>query len=170
MLKVPLLKITEKGSVPVKFVKEQISLHMPRCKNVNPKSIYSVPVRDTGFLALFGFNTDEILRSEKDILDALTAEVQYVFSNVELLRHLSDTYVESLLAMVKAIDAKDPYTRNHSERVTAYSYLLGKKIDLEIYEMRILFYSALLHDIGKIGIPDNILNKQESLMKMSSVI
>jgi putative nucleotidyltransferase with HDIG domain len=66
--------------------------------------------------------------------------------------------------MVKTIEAKDPYTKNHSERVTAYSCLLGEKYGLTAPEMRILYYAALLHDIGKIGVPDDILKKQGKLL------
>ena len=65
--------------------------------------------------------------------------------------------------LAAAIDAKDPYTRGHSERVARYSMAIGKNIPLPEKEMRDLRISALLHDVGKIGIDDRILRKPGAL-------
>lgn len=68
--------------------------------------------------------------------------------------------------LVSAIDAKDKYTNGHSSRVSAYSVALAKKMDWTEEEAGILRYEALLHDTGKIAIPDTILNKQGKLSDM----
>jgi HD-GYP domain-containing protein (c-di-GMP phosphodiesterase class II) len=65
--------------------------------------------------------------------------------------------------LAAAIDAKDPYTRGHSERVARYSIGIGKNLSLSDKEMRNLRISALLHDVGKIGIDDRILRKPGAL-------
>ena len=72
-------------------------------------------------------------------------------------------FINSVRMLAAAIDAKDPYTRGHSERVARYSIAIGKHLDLSPELMRNLRISALLHDVGKIGIDDRILRKPGAL-------
>ena len=72
-------------------------------------------------------------------------------------------FINSVRMLAAAIDAKDPYTRGHSERVARYSIAIGKNMNLPEKEMRNLRISALLHDVGKIGIDDRILRKPGAL-------
>jgi HD-GYP domain-containing protein (c-di-GMP phosphodiesterase class II) len=72
-------------------------------------------------------------------------------------------FINSVRMLAAAIDAKDPYTRGHSERVARYSIAIGKNMSLPDKEMRNLRISALLHDVGKIGIDDRILRKPGAL-------
>ena len=72
-------------------------------------------------------------------------------------------FINSIRMLAAAIDAKDPYTRGHSERVARYSIAIGKNLSLPEREMRNLRISALLHDVGKIGIDDRILRKPGAL-------
>lgn len=72
--------------------------------------------------------------------------------------------VDSVIAMVaRIVEAKDAYTEGHVERVTAYALVLGKAVGLDEWELRNLRRGALLHDLGKIAIPDEILNKPGKL-------
>ena len=68
-----------------------------------------------------------------------------------------------LFALAKALEARDDDTASHSLNVTKYSMLLGRQIGLDDEEMRILGQGAMLHDLGKIGIPDEILKKPGNL-------
>ena len=72
-------------------------------------------------------------------------------------------FINSIRMLAAAIDAKDPYTRGHSERVARYSIAIGKNLPLPEREMKNLRISALLHDVGKIGIDDRILRKPGAL-------
>jgi HD-GYP domain-containing protein (c-di-GMP phosphodiesterase class II) len=72
-------------------------------------------------------------------------------------------FVNSIRMLAAAIDAKDPYTRGHSERVARYSIAIGKHLGLPPEQVRNLRISALLHDVGKIGIDDRILRKPGAL-------
>jgi HD-GYP domain-containing protein (c-di-GMP phosphodiesterase class II) len=72
-------------------------------------------------------------------------------------------FINSVRMLAAAIDAKDPYTRGHSERVARYSIAIGKNLNLPERDMRNLRVSALLHDVGKIGIDDRILRKPGAL-------
>lgn len=70
---------------------------------------------------------------------------------------------QALLTFANAIDAKDRYTNGHSVRVAQYSRELAKRMGMDKKEQEHIYYVALMHDIGKIGIPDNILNKPGKL-------
>lgn len=72
---------------------------------------------------------------------------------------------QSLRTFANIIDAKDEYTKGHSERVAIYSREITKRMGGTEQEQENIYYMALLHDIGKIGIPDNILNKPGRLTK-----
>ena len=71
--------------------------------------------------------------------------------------------IESIEAIARTIDVKDTYTNGHSIRVGHFSRIIAKKLGMEGDELENLYYTALLHDIGKIGIPDAILNKPGKL-------
>ena len=66
-------------------------------------------------------------------------------------------------ALAEAVDAKDPYTRGHSSRVAQYSHMLAKRMGLGDDEVERIVRMAILHDVGKIGVPDAVLNKPGKL-------
>ena len=72
-------------------------------------------------------------------------------------------YVGAIRALALALDARDPYTAGHSERVSAMSVAVGRELGLKLDDLDVLRLGALLHDIGKIGISDNVLRKPEAL-------
>ena len=72
-------------------------------------------------------------------------------------------FLGSIQMLAGAVDEKDPYTRGHSDRVTRYSLMIGKEMNLDAPFMEILRISAQLHDVGKIGIEDRILKKPGAL-------
>ena len=71
--------------------------------------------------------------------------------------------VEVMEALAHTIDAKDEYTKGHSVRVARYSRMLAEKLELSKEECENVYYMALLHDIGKIGVPNSIINSKEKL-------
>lgn len=70
---------------------------------------------------------------------------------------------QTMLTFAKVIDAKDPYTRGHSEAVAEYSREIARRYGMPRRMLDSIYYSGLLHDIGKIAVPDSILNKPEKL-------
>jgi putative nucleotidyltransferase with HDIG domain len=76
---------------------------------------------------------------------------------------LEKSYLESIETLRNTVEVKDIYTKGHSDRVSAYSLLIGEKLNLSQEEMKTLKIGALFHDIGKIGIPDGILLKTDKL-------
>jgi HD-GYP domain-containing protein (c-di-GMP phosphodiesterase class II) len=77
----------------------------------------------------------------------------------EAVEQLQRGYTEVVGALVEAVEAKDLYTRGHTQRVSDLSVLMGEEMGLPSDQLQTLFRASMLHDIGKIGIPDSILNK-----------
>ena len=72
-------------------------------------------------------------------------------------------YMDTVKALINAVEAKDPYTSGHASRVGKYAVAIGKEVGLTMFELEKIKNAALLHDIGKIGVDDRILNKNKSL-------
>lgn len=83
--------------------------------------------------------------------------------NARLLKQLQTTYVSTLKTMVSIIEAKDSYTKGHTERVTSYALAIAGRLGLNEKETRAITFGALLHDIGKLGVMDNIIHKSGKL-------
>jgi putative nucleotidyltransferase with HDIG domain len=79
--------------------------------------------------------------------------------NASLHDELQALFLSTVSAMANSIDARDPYTKGHSERVTSYAVMIAEKLKLSTEELEKLRYAGLLHDIGKIRIRDHILHK-----------
>ncbi len=103
------------------------------------------------------------------LLIAAAAGAVLLVSNAKLRRarrrqeEYRDILEQSLLTFAGTIDAKDKYTNGHSIRVAQYSRELARRMGMSAQEQEHIYYVALLHDIGKIGIPDNVLNKPGKL-------
>ncbi len=76
---------------------------------------------------------------------------------------LEQAYLDMIQTLRYTVEAKDPYTRGHSDRVSEFSVLIGEKLGLSEEQIKILRIGGLFHDIGKIGIPDSILLKTDKL-------
>ncbi len=100
---------------------------------------------------------------------ALVAGIVLLIVNIRMRRmhrrqqEYKSIVEQSLRTFAKTIDAKDKYTKGHSTRVAAYSRELAKRLGMTEEEQERIYYIALMHDIGKIGVPDTILNKPGKL-------
>lgn len=81
----------------------------------------------------------------------------------ELSKRLTSISLEALRVLVAAVEARDPYTKHHSLRVATLSRHIAEEIGLRNSDVQVIHSAAMLHDIGKIGIPDRILTKQGTL-------
>ena len=119
---------------------------------------------------------DTFHKDELDFFAALASDVAMAIRNAQLFKELQreleinrELFINTTIALAEAIDAKDHYTRGHTERVTQYSLLIAKKIstynDVKLQEKFLdnLHIASLLHDIGKIAIPESVLNKPGKL-------
>ena len=97
-------------------------------------------------------------------VDALTRTFNSMMATVAAAEaETQTTYVGAIRALALALDARDPYTAGHSERVSAISVTIGRQMGLPSEDLDVLRLGALLHDIGKIGISDNVLRKPDRL-------
>jgi putative nucleotidyltransferase with HDIG domain len=83
--------------------------------------------------------------------------------NARLFEDTQRTYYETLRSLASALEARDAYTRGHSERVARLSLRIAERLGLDADQRRELYSAAMLHDIGKIGVRDDILLKPASL-------
>ncbi len=90
--------------------------------------------------------------------------------NFKLMLELGQSFESFVRSLSIAVDAKHPLTAGHSNRVTEYSTFLGKSIGLSEDELELLKYAALLHDIGKIGVPDAVLTKKGRFTEEERII
>ncbi len=95
--------------------------------------------------------------SQMNLIKQINEELSNTYSELEM------AYLESIETLRYTVEAKDPYTSGHSSRVSKYSQLIGKYLNLSEEDLKILHLGGLFHDIGKIGIPDSILLKESSL-------
>lgn len=95
--------------------------------------------------------------SQMNIIKSINKELKETYDRLE------QSYMESIETLRLTVDAKDEYTRGHSDRVSEYSVLIGKKLGLLESDIKTLKIGGLFHDIGKIGVPDSILLKPGKL-------
>lgn len=81
----------------------------------------------------------------------------------KLYMDMRDNYLNTIETLIKSIEAKDEYTKGHSERVATYSVAIGRQMSLDAADLEQLNYLALLHDIGKVAVSDSVLNKVDKL-------
>lgn len=84
--------------------------------------------------------------------------------NTRLHLELQQAYLATIMILADAMEVKDPYTHGHCEQVSRYALFTARKLDLSPQETAIVRYAALLHDVGKIGVSDGVLNKPGPLL------
>jgi GAF domain-containing protein/HAMP domain-containing protein len=102
---------------------------------------------------------------ELPLLATIGGQIAIALQNAEAYDKLDQMYLETVKALAAAMEAKDQYTASHADSLATTAVALGRRLDLSDAELRRLQYAAVLHDIGKIGIPGNILNKPERLTR-----
>jgi putative nucleotidyltransferase with HDIG domain len=124
--------------------------------------------------AVFGLPVAMLWIAQKQYLDRARASVAELRRNAEQLRALLEdreellgrihrSYLSTITSLARTIEAKDPYTGGHTERVATIAHALAMRLGFDEDELRAVEVGAIIHDIGKIGIPDEILLKHGSL-------
>jgi putative nucleotidyltransferase with HDIG domain len=141
----------------------------------NVREIISVPIREGNrlfgwLLALNHTGTGDVTNSEGEfgtVEACLMASVATILGihcgNIALYHEQSEFFSSVVRALTSAIDAKDPYTCGHSDRVARLSVSLARQLGCSKEDLNTIYLSGLLHDIGKIGIDDNVLRKPGAL-------
>jgi len=108
-------------------------------------------------------NHDKFSGEDVHLVTTIASQMAVAIENARLYNVLQDSTLRTVQALASSLEAKDNYTSGHSARVTHYSILLAQRIGLDEKLLQNLRYAAQLHDIGKIGITERILNKPDKL-------
>ncbi|MFH1453005.1 MAG: HD domain-containing phosphohydrolase [Armatimonadota bacterium] len=97
------------------------------------------------------------------ILLCIMFTIRVFLYHVDMVKWLKKSYFSAIFALINTLEAKDKYTLGHSQRVKKYAEIIARGLDLAPERISLIKMAALLHDIGKIGIPDSVLNKPDKL-------
>jgi len=106
---------------------------------------------------------EEFTEEDLNLVTSFAAQAAEAIENARLHKKSEDQFMETINSLSKAVDAKDHYTYGHSGAVTKHAIEVAKEMRLSWEEIRNIEIAARLHDIGKIGIPESILNKAGQL-------
>lgn len=137
------------------------------CVGENISSLIIVPLcfedEVLGSVSVHFKNNYNIANEDINLLSAVADQVSVSIKNAELYSNQQKLFRETIEALATAIDSRDHYTGGHSYMVTQYSLLIAKKLGFGDDRLELIRIAGLLHDVGKIGISDTILNKPEKL-------
>ncbi len=125
------------------------ALHIPMVSGGKTRGVISIGLRE---------GRKEISDDELQMIRNLSSQMAVAVETAELKRKEERAYIETVAALAAAVEARDKYTRGHSRRVTEFSVEIARRMGKPFWFVKDLESAALLHDIGKIGIPDNILH------------
>ena len=133
-------------------------------------SVVSVPLsfrgRVSGMLNLFSFTAGRVFQEgQRKSMVILAGRAASAVENARLHEELQEVFLQTIEGFAFAIDAKDPYTLGHSRRVTQYSGWIAERLGMDEREIQKIRHAAILHDIGKIGLRLETLNKPGKLSK-----
>jgi HD-GYP domain-containing protein (c-di-GMP phosphodiesterase class II) len=131
------------------------------------RSVMCAPMRTTenilGVLYVDSHSTHEFSETELELLAAIGNQAGVALHRARLMADMERLFLDVMKAIAAIIDAKDGYTHRHSERVAAFAVRLARQLGLSTDDRSVVELSGLLHDVGKIGVPDAILNKPGKL-------
>lgn len=134
---------------------------------VNLSSLMCAPLKakDTvvGVIKLGNDQAVTYTAEDLKLFTTLASLAAVAIENANLYEQLKDAFYTTVYTLAETIEKRDPYTGNHTKRVMEYSLAIGKTLGLSDEDMTKLQLGAVLHDIGKIGVRDNVLLKESSL-------
>ena len=126
-----------------------------------------------GVLILGEFHSSEASPFTPSQIRLINAIADYASSSIQramLHNKLEENFLQTVISLANAMDARDSYTGDHSQRMADMASRIGSKMGLSSQDIETMHWAGILHDIGKIGVPDQILNKKGSLTKKEWVI
>ena len=131
------------------------------------RSVMCAPMRTTdeilGVLYVDSQMAREFNEAELELLAAVGNQAGIALHRAQLMAEVERLFLDVMKAIASIIDAKDGYTHKHSERVAAFGVRLARHLGFDADGRAVVELSGLLHDVGKIGVPDAILNKPGKL-------
>ncbi|MBW2529017.1 MAG: GAF domain-containing protein [Deltaproteobacteria bacterium] len=122
---------------------------------------YDLPLRigerTIGVFELCRMADEQLGEDERQLLETLASQAAIAIENARLFEDTQRVYYETLKSLARALEARDHYTRGHSERVAELSLAVAERMELDEDRCHLIHNAALLHDIGKIGVRDAVL-------------
>ncbi|MBW2339309.1 MAG: HD domain-containing protein [Deltaproteobacteria bacterium] len=112
---------------------------------------------------VFEEDRDFIRQQNQRLLHILSSFFSLSLENAYLFSDLRSSYFDTIRAVTNSIEARDPYTRGHSSRVAQIAQSVAEELDWTKAELELIDWGGMLHDVGKIGVPDAVLNKPGKL-------
>lgn len=138
-------------------------------KDYGIKSLLTVPLiakgSPIGSLNLGSLKPNSFTKEDIVLAEGYALHMAIAIDNSKLYAELQNLFMNTIMSFSSAIDAKSSWTQNHSSQVATYAIAIAKKLGIDESSMEDLRIAVLLHDIGKIGIPDLILDKTSWLSK-----
>ncbi|MEW6609708.1 MAG: HD domain-containing phosphohydrolase [bacterium] len=152
----------------VEKLSEEERLKRYKTKSFISLPIISVPLKAVGEIIGVINLTDKIDRSiftsrDLKLLTAMATQGAIAIKNFWLFTDAKELFFNTVKSLSSTIDAKDTYTYGHSERVSKIALAIADELNLSFKEKEIIYLAGLLHDVGKIGIPEEILHKPSKL-------
>jgi HD-GYP domain-containing protein (c-di-GMP phosphodiesterase class II) len=128
----------------------------------------SVPIEVTrdevGVMTVMrGAGKERFFMGDVTLISTIAKQIAIVIRNARLFSEVRSLFLNLVKSLISIVEAKHKYTKGHSERVHAISCYLGKKLGLKRHAREVLHWASLFHDVGKISVPDAILNKPGTL-------
>jgi HD superfamily phosphodiesterase len=138
------------------------------------KSLACVPVimrdRPFGVLCIYTAEPTRFRRRDIRLLEAFADQAAVAIENARLYDDVRGSYWHTVRALARAIEAKDPYTLGHSERVTEYAMRMGGQLRLPVADLDTVRFGGILHDVGKIGVAEHALNSAVTLSAQDQML
>jgi len=156
-------------NIPDAYEDPRFNQAIDRQTGYRTRSVLCVPMTDKhgermGVIQVLNKLTGEpFTRQDEELLCALAGQAAVAIENAQLYEEQKKSFVSFVETLSTAMDARDPITAGHSRRVTAYSVAIGEELGYSEKQLEILRVASLLHDIGKIGVPEVVLFKDGRL-------
>ncbi len=155
-------------NIPDAYQDERFDPAVDKQTGYKTRSVLCVPMRNRegtviGVFQVLNKLSGPFTSEDEDWLEALTAVAAGLIEQAQAYAEIERFVDKTLEVLAQTIDKRDPLTAGHSVRVTNYSLILGTAMDVVSQELDVLRYSAMMHDYGKIGVPEEILWKDGRL-------
>lgn len=120
---------------------------------------------DIGVLTVYSTQTRKFSKDQINLLAALADQAAIAVANAKLHEEVHQTFLNTVKSLAAAVEAKDPYTKGHCDMVEKYAVALAKELNLPEETVEKIQIAAILHDIGKIGVKEEVLLKTGQLTK-----
>jgi HD-GYP domain-containing protein (c-di-GMP phosphodiesterase class II)/tetratricopeptide (TPR) repeat protein len=161
-------KLGECINIPDVYADPRFNKEVDKKTGHATRNLLCMPIRNRngqsiGVIQVLNKQQGTFSATDEELLSAIVATTGITLENVMLAHQQKRAFESFIITLSSTIDARDPITAGHSERVADYSLLIGEEFQMASPDLEALRYASLLHDIGKIGIREEVLTKEGRL-------